>query len=188
MFLYAFREREDLLDMYEAVSGARMHAAYYRPGGVYRDLPDVMPQYQASRRCTARSANDEAQRQPPAVRCSTSSRISRDRFPGCIDEYETLLTDNRIWKQRTVGIGVHDAGARASTSASPARCCAARASTGICARSSPTRSTTGMDFDIPVGRQRRQLRPLPGAHGRDAPVQPHHRASASTGCAPIPAR
>ena len=47
IFLYCFREREDLLDMYEAVSGARMHAAYYRPGGVYRDLPDGMPQYAA---------------------------------------------------------------------------------------------------------------------------------------------
>ena len=49
VFLYAFREREDLMDMYEAVSGARMHAAYYRPGGVYRDLPDTMPQYRASK-------------------------------------------------------------------------------------------------------------------------------------------
>src|SRR5213595_3515057 len=49
VFLYAFREREDLMDMYEAVSGARMHAAYYRPGGVYRDLPDKMPQYVASK-------------------------------------------------------------------------------------------------------------------------------------------
>ena len=49
VFLYAFREREDLMDMYEAVSGARMHAAYYRPGGVYRDLPDAMPQYLASK-------------------------------------------------------------------------------------------------------------------------------------------
>ena len=39
VFLYCFREREDLFDTYEAVSGARMHAAYYRPGGVYRDLP-----------------------------------------------------------------------------------------------------------------------------------------------------
>lgn len=48
VFLYAFREREDLMDCYEAVSGARMHAAYYRPGGVYRDLPDSMPQYQPS--------------------------------------------------------------------------------------------------------------------------------------------
>jgi NADH-quinone oxidoreductase subunit D len=49
MVLYTFREREDLLDVYEAISGARMHAAYYRPGGVYRDLPDRMPQYEASR-------------------------------------------------------------------------------------------------------------------------------------------
>ena len=45
VFLYAFREREELMDCYEAVSGARMHATYYRPGGVYRDLPDRMPQY-----------------------------------------------------------------------------------------------------------------------------------------------
>src|SRR5712692_6450748 len=49
VFLYAFREREDLMDMYEAVSGARLHAAYYRPGGVYRDLPDSMPRYEASK-------------------------------------------------------------------------------------------------------------------------------------------
>src|SRR5574338_313111 len=54
VFLYAFREREDLFDMYEAVSGARMHAAYYRPGGVYRDLPDRMPQYQAMKTRNAR--------------------------------------------------------------------------------------------------------------------------------------
>src|SRR5690554_4145427 len=43
VMLYMFREREELMDVYEAVSGARMHAAYYRPGGVYRDLPDTMP-------------------------------------------------------------------------------------------------------------------------------------------------
>src|SRR5438309_6816673 len=49
VFLYCFREREDLMDVYEAVSGARMHAAYYRPGGVYRDLPDSMPQYAVSK-------------------------------------------------------------------------------------------------------------------------------------------
>ncbi len=48
VLLYTFREREDLLDCYEAVSGARMHAAYYRPGGVYRDLPDSMPQNKPS--------------------------------------------------------------------------------------------------------------------------------------------
>src|ERR1051325_6868269 len=49
VFLYCFREREDLLDCYEAVSGARMHATYYRPGGVARDLPDTMPKHKASR-------------------------------------------------------------------------------------------------------------------------------------------
>ena len=53
VFLYAFREREDLFDCYEAVSGARMHAAYYRPGGVYRDLPDKMPQFQTSKKQNA---------------------------------------------------------------------------------------------------------------------------------------
>ena len=53
--IYTFREREDLMDMYEAVSGARMHAAYFRPGGVYRDLPDTMPQYKASKVRNARS-------------------------------------------------------------------------------------------------------------------------------------
>src|SRR5471030_279524 len=49
VFLYAFREREDLFDCYEAVSGARMHATYYRPGGVYRDLPDSMAQFTKSK-------------------------------------------------------------------------------------------------------------------------------------------
>ena len=104
VFLYAFREREDLMDCYEAVSGARMHAAYYRPGGVYRDLPDQMPQYQASQWVTGR---DVAQRNE-ARQGSLLDFIEdfTDRFPALVDEYETLLTDNRIWKQRTVGIGV----------------------------------------------------------------------------------
>jgi NADH-quinone oxidoreductase subunit D len=48
VFLYAFREREELMDCYEAVSGTRMHATYYRPGGVYRDLPGKMIQYKES--------------------------------------------------------------------------------------------------------------------------------------------
>jgi NADH-quinone oxidoreductase subunit D len=104
MFLYCFREREDLLDCYEAASGARLHATYYRPGGVYRDLPDIMPQYKPSRWHTAKEVkkmNDNRQ----------GSLLDfiwdfTERFPKRIDEYETLLTDNRIWKQRTVGIGV----------------------------------------------------------------------------------
>ena len=55
ILIYSFREREALMDMYEAVSGARMHAAYFRPGGVYRDLPDSMPQYKASKVRNVRS-------------------------------------------------------------------------------------------------------------------------------------
>jgi len=103
-FLYAFREREDLFDMYEAVSGARMHAAYYRPGGVYRDLPDRMPQYAAQR-----TRNARALREMNGNRQGTLLDFIDDftrRFPGNVDDYETLLTENRIWKQRTVGIGV----------------------------------------------------------------------------------
>ncbi|MGI9301503.1 MAG: NADH-quinone oxidoreductase subunit D [Gammaproteobacteria bacterium] len=104
VFLYAFREREDLMDCYEAVSGARLHATYYRPGGVHRDLPGVMPQHKVSRWHDEK----EIERLNEHRRGSLLDFIEAftDRFPGCVDEYETLLTDNRIWKQRTVGIGV----------------------------------------------------------------------------------
>ncbi|MCW3480542.1 NADH-quinone oxidoreductase subunit D [Neisseriaceae bacterium JH1-16] len=104
VFLYAFREREDLMDCYEAVSGARMHAAYFRPGGVYRDLPDTMPQYKASKIRNAKAiAELNANRQGSLLDFIDDFA---NRFPKCVDDYETLLTDNRIWKQRTVGIGV----------------------------------------------------------------------------------
>ncbi|AGS06809.1 NADH-quinone oxidoreductase subunit D [Candidatus Profftella armatura] len=104
VLLYAFREREDLLDCYEAVSGARMHAAYYRPGGVYRDLPEIMPQYKSSI-----IRNNKATKILNENRQGSLLDFIEDftnRFPKNIDEYETLLTDNRIWKQRLVGIGV----------------------------------------------------------------------------------
>jgi NADH-quinone oxidoreductase subunit D len=104
IFLYCFREREDLMDCYEAVSGARMHATYYRPGGVYRDLPDTMPQYQASK-----WHSEKEVKLKNGNRGGSMLDFIEDftqRFPKCVDEYETLLTDNRIWKQRTVGIGV----------------------------------------------------------------------------------
>jgi len=104
MFIYCFREREDLFDMYEAASGARMHAAYFRPGGVYRDLPDSMPQYKPSK---VRSA--KVMSQLNESRSGSLLDFIDDftkRFPRYVDEYETLLTDNRIWKQRTVGIGI----------------------------------------------------------------------------------
>jgi len=104
VFLYCFREREDLMDCYEAVSGARLHAAYYRPGGVYRDLPERMPQYEPS---PFRSAHKV--KRLNANRSGSLLDFIEEftgRFPKLVDEYETLLTDNRIWKQRTVGVGV----------------------------------------------------------------------------------
>ena len=148
MFFYTFREREDLFDAYEAVSGARMHAAYYRPGGVYRDLPDSMPQYRASKihnEAAIKKMNEDRQGS-----LLDFLEAFTHRFPGYVDEYETLLTDNRIWKQRTVGIGV----------VSPERAMA-MGFTGPMLRGSgvvwdlrkkqPYEVYDRMDFDIPVG-------------------------------------
>ena len=103
-FLYAFRDREDLFDAYEAASGARMHAAYYRPGGVARDLPDTMPQL---RKSTVRSQSsvDRVNANRQGTLLDFLEDFTR-RFPNAVDEYETLLTDNRIWKQRLVDIGI----------------------------------------------------------------------------------
>jgi len=150
VFLYAFREREELMDCYEAVSGARMHATYYRPGGVARDLPDAMPKY----------------RESPWRKGSELKRVNEwregslldfldafcDDFPRRVDEYETLLTDNRIWKQRTVGIGVV-----------PVEKALAWGMTGPMLRGSglawdlrkkqPYAAYDKVDFDIPVGVQ-----------------------------------
>src|SRR5690606_21121593 len=148
VFLYAFREREDLFDCYEAVSGARMHAAYYRPGGVYRDLPDRMPQYEKS---PVRS-EDDVKRLNENRQGSLLDFIEdfTNRFPGYIDEYETLLTDNRIWKQRTVGVGV----------VSPERALALGFSgpmlrgSGVewdLRKQQPYAVYDQLDFDIPVG-------------------------------------
>jgi NADH-quinone oxidoreductase subunit D len=148
VFLYCFREREDLLDCYEAVSGARMHAAYYRPGGVYRDLPDAMPQYEPSR---FRSEKDlrELNRNRQGSLLDFIEDFT-ERFPKYVDEYETLLTENRIWKQRTVGIGV----------VSPERALALGYS-GVMLRGSgiewdlrkkqPYEVYERMEFDVPVG-------------------------------------
>ncbi len=103
-FLYCFREREDLMDCYEAVSGARMHAAYYRPGGVYRDLPDSMPKYEPNKF----RSKKELELMNAARQGSMLDFIEEftQRFPACVDEYETLLTENRIWRQRLVDVGV----------------------------------------------------------------------------------
>jgi NADH-quinone oxidoreductase subunit D len=104
MFLYCFREREDLIDCYEAVSGARIHATYYRPGGVYRDLPDSMPKYRPSKWSSQKKVDRLNQIREGSLLDFIDHFTSH--FPQRVDEYETLLTDNRIWKQRLVDIGV----------------------------------------------------------------------------------
>lgn len=104
MFLYAFREREDLMDIYEAVSGARLHTGYYRPGGVARDLPDSMPQYKASKWHSQKEVNRLNDTRSGSVLDFIEDFTQR--FPKYVDEYETLLTDNRIWKQRLVDIAI----------------------------------------------------------------------------------
>src|SRR4026209_988235 len=104
VFLYCFREREDLMDCYEAVSGARMHAAYYRPGGVYRDLPDAMPKYLFTKNKNEKQLQEMNRNRQGSMLDFIQDFV--DRFPKAVDDYETLLTENRIWKQRTVGIGV----------------------------------------------------------------------------------
>jgi NADH-quinone oxidoreductase subunit D len=149
IFLYCFREREDLMDCYEAVSGTRMHATYYRPGGVYRDLPDSMPRYQPSKW----HSEKDVQRLNEARGGTLLDFIEAftDRFPGCVDQYETLLTDNRIWKQRTVNIGV----------VSPERAMQLGFSgpmlrgSGVAwdlRKKQPYEVYADMDFDIPVGK------------------------------------
>jgi NADH-quinone oxidoreductase subunit D len=148
IFLYAFREREDLMDCYEAVSGARLHATYYRPGGVARDLPDTMPKYQVSKWKSKKEVDKLNE-----VRSGSLLDFIEDftkRFPGYVDEYETLLTDNRIWKQRLVDIGI----------VSPERALQLGFSgpmlrgSGIAwdlRKKQPYEVYDRMDFDIPVG-------------------------------------
>ncbi len=104
MMLYAMREREDLVDCYEAVSGSRWHAAYYRPGGVYRDLPDAMPQYKESKWKSGAKLKKLNEARSGSLLDFLDDFVRR--FPGIVDEYETLLTDNRIWKQRLVNVGI----------------------------------------------------------------------------------
>ena len=150
VFLYAFREREDLMDCYEAVSGARLHAAYYRPGGVYRDLPDAMPQYEENRLRSKSKARRLNQNREGSLLDFLDDFTKR--FPSCVDEYEALLTDNRIWKQRLVGIGV----------VTPERA-KALGFTGPMLRGSgvawdlrktqPYEVYDQMEFDVPVGKE-----------------------------------
>lgn len=148
IFLYAFREREDLMDCYEAVSGTRMHATYYRPGGVYRDLPEKMPEFETSARYSAGELNKLNEARGGSM--LDFLEAFTDRFPACVDEYETLLTDNRIWKQRTVGIGVVSPERAQQLGFSGAMLRGSGIEWDL-RKKQPYEVYADMDFDIPVG-------------------------------------
>ncbi|MCR9221938.1 MAG: NADH-quinone oxidoreductase subunit D [Alphaproteobacteria bacterium] len=122
--LWAFEEREKLMEFYEGVCGARMHAAYYRVGGVHQDMPADMPE---------------------------KILAWADAFPKFMDDMEELLTENRIFKQRSVDIGVITAEeALAWGMTGPVL-----RGSGVAwdlRKAQPYAMYERMDFDIPVGK------------------------------------
>ncbi len=149
MFLYCFRDREPLMDCYEAVSGARMHATYFRPGGVARDLPKTMPQYQPSKWRNTKQLDDmNANRQGALLDFLWDFT---ETFPANVDDYETLLTDNRIWKQRTVGVGVVSP-ERAHQLGFSGPMLRGSGITWDLRKNQPYEVYDELDFDIPIGK------------------------------------
>jgi len=122
--LWGFEEREILMGFYERVSGARMHSAYFRPGGVQKDLP---------------------------LGLAEDIRAFADRFPQVIDDIERLLTDNRIFKQRTVSIGVVNAEQAQDWGFSGPMLRASDVAWDL-RRAQPYEVYDQMDFLIPVGK------------------------------------
>ena len=123
-FLWMFEEREVLMEFYERVSGARLHAAYFRPGGVHKDMP-------------AGLAEDIL--------------AFVERFPQIIDDIENLLTENRIFRQRTVDIGVIT-GEQALDWGFSGPCLRASGLPWDLRRSQPYDAYEEIDFDVPVGK------------------------------------
>jgi NADH-quinone oxidoreductase subunit D len=122
--LWGFEEREKLMEFHEAASGARLHANYFRPGGVSKDLP-----------------------------AGLDAKIAAwsETFPKFLDELEGLLTGNRIWKQRTVDIGVMSAEAALAWGFS-GPCLRASGVPWDLRRSQPYDKYAEVDFKIAVGR------------------------------------
>ena len=122
--LWGFEEREKLLEFHEAASGARLHANYFRPGGVAKDLPAGLEEKIAA---------------------------WAETFPAFIDDLETLLTGNRIWKQRTVDIGIFSA-EQALAWGFSGPCLRASGVPWDLRRAQPYEMYSHVQFDIPVGR------------------------------------
>jgi NADH-quinone oxidoreductase subunit D len=122
--LWGFEEREKLMEFYERVSGARMHAKYFRPGGVHRDMP-------------AGLTEDIA--------------LWMKSFPSVVDDIERLLTDNRIFRQRTVDIGVVSAEEAIDLGFTGPMLRASGVAWDL-RKAQPYEVYDRMDFDIPIGR------------------------------------
>jgi NADH-quinone oxidoreductase subunit D len=122
--LWGFEEREKLMEFYEAASGARLHSNYFRPGGVNRDLPPGLEE-----------------------------RIAgwAETFPKFVDDLEELMTANRIWKQRTVDIGIMTAEDALGWGWS-GPCLRASGVPWDLRRTQPYDKYAEVDFDVPVGR------------------------------------
>ena len=124
VFLYAFREREQILDIYELVSGARMMTSYIRIGGLAYDLPaDFLPTVEAFLKI----------------------------MPSRIDEYEDLLTNNPLWLERTVGVGAIDADAAIAYGLTGANLRATGVTYDV-RKAMPYSGYETYDFEIPVGK------------------------------------
>src|SRR5215470_10983855 len=144
--LWGFEEREKLMVFYERASGARMHANYFRVGGVHQDLPPKL---------------------------LDDIWTFCDSFLKVCDDIEGLLTENRILKQRNVGIGsvaLEDAWGWGFSGVMVR----GSGATWDLRKAQPYECYSELDFDIPIGKH--LLRPLPRANGGDAPIGPHHEA------------
>ena len=144
VFLYCFREREDLMDVLRGGVG-RAHARGVLPAG--RRLP--RPAGHACRNTRRRRITatprtlERAEREPPGLAARLHRGLHAAAFRSYVDDYETLLTDNRIWKQRTVGIGVVSPERALALGFTGPMLRGSGRRRGTCARSSRTRSTTG---------------------------------------------
>ena len=141
--LWGFEQRETLMEFYERVSGSRLHAAYFRPGGVAQDMPSGL-------------ADD--------ILAFTTT------FPKALDDLDRLLTENRVFRQRTVDIGLcHQLGDGAGLHA--AAVLDAHRFTGVETELAHDTATNGAAHGLGVGGRRR----TPGADGPDGLVSDHHR-------------
>ncbi|ELV07849.1 NADH-quinone oxidoreductase subunit D [Wohlfahrtiimonas chitiniclastica] len=148
MLLYCFRDREDLMDMCEATTGARLHQFFYRPGGVAKDIPDVMPKYEVNK---FRNQKKVDRLNKPRESFTDFVIDFTHRFEKHIEEYKTLLFENRIWKQRVVGIGTVTAEEAMNLGLTGPMLRGSGVAWDL-RKTQPYAAYEYLDFDIPVGK------------------------------------